>query len=84
VGKIVFWIVVVFGVLFALRLWNASKVRARRKDDSGDDARPPNAVGKMVRCMDCGVFLPQADATANAEGYRCGDAACPNRKGARR
>ena len=34
-GKIVFWLVVVFGVLFALRLWNVAKARALRKDAPG-------------------------------------------------
>ena len=79
-GKVVFWLVVVFGVLFALRMWNASKLRGTRKDTSGpDNANAPSATA-MIKCVDCGVFLPRTDATTAPDGYRCGDPACPNRK----
>jgi len=79
-GKVIFWLVVVFGVLFALRMWNAAKLRAERKDASGNaNPRAPTAT-PMIRCVDCGVFLPATDATTAPDGYRCGDPACPNRK----
>ena len=79
-GKVVFWLVVVFAVLFALRMWNAAKARAARKDAAGpDNARAPAATA-MIECVDCGVFLPRTDATNAPDGYRCGDPACPNRK----
>jgi hypothetical protein len=83
VGKLIFWIVIVFAVLFALRLWNATRINAARRDRTDTTGVPP-VVGKMVRCVDCGVFLPQSDAGSMSEGYRCGDAACPNRKNASR
>ena len=79
-GKIVFWLVVVFAVLFALRMWNTSKLRNARKDATGADAGKPPSATAMIKCVDCGVFLPQTDATQLPSGYRCGDPACPNRK----
>jgi len=79
-GKLIFWIVIVFAVLFALRLWNAAKARAGRAGAPGPaDSRPPPATA-MIECVDCGVFLPRTDATTTPSGYRCGDPACPNRK----
>jgi hypothetical protein len=75
-GKLIFWIVVVFGILFGLRLLNASKLR--RGHDAGSGGAP--AAMPMIRCVDCGVFLPRTDATTAPDGYRCGDPACPNRK----
>jgi hypothetical protein len=77
-GKVLFWIVVVFAVLFALRLYNAGK--AKRRGDAREARRKAGAAGvPMVRCARCGVFLPKADATAVATGYVCNDAACARR-----
>jgi hypothetical protein len=74
-GKIIFWVVVVFAILFVLRLWNSRKARA------GKAANAPGKTGKktpelMVRCNQCGVFLPQADARVTNDGYRCTDPGC--------
>jgi len=80
-GKLVFWLVVVFVALFALRLINASKHRARNRDRA---APPAGTVGAMIRCVDCGVYLPSADATAGPRGPLCGDAKCLERAGVRR
>ena len=77
-GKLIFWLVVVFVILFALRLVNASKQRARNR------ARAPGRVpevGAMARCVDCGVYLPLADVTAGPRGPLCGDAKCLERAG---
>jgi hypothetical protein len=79
-GKVIFWLVVVFGVLFALRMLNAAKARALRKDAPGADSSGGSAATPMIECVDCGVFLPRTDATNAPGGYRCGDPACPNRK----
>jgi len=74
-GKIVFWLVVVFVVLFALRLWNAAKARPprdageRRRDDPAKSAASAGAA--MVRCVECGVFLPKADARPVPQGFHC-------------
>ena len=72
-GKIVFWIVVVFVLLFALRLWNAAK--ARRRADAAQKAAK-GAVERMVRCQRCGVYFPRAEALVVDSGYICGDAKC--------
>jgi hypothetical protein len=76
-GKIVFWIVVFFVVLFALRLLNASKSKAREK---GRREAPKIAAEPTVRCVECGTYLPTADATKVATGYRCNDPACTRRR----
>ena len=71
-GKIILWIVVVFLILFALRMWNAAKARSRRARDRPSEP-PPQA---MVRCVQCGVFLPMPDALAATDGYRCQAPGC--------
>jgi hypothetical protein len=74
-GKLIFWIVVVFAILFLLRLWNARKARTRSGDSTAGKAgkKTPEL---MVRCEQCGVFLPQADARVTTGGYRCADPKC--------
>ncbi len=76
-GKIVFWIVIAFVVLFALRMVNVAKQKARRAKDGGR----PKAVESMVQCRNCGVFLPRPDATPTDGGYRCTDPRCLARSG---
>jgi hypothetical protein len=73
VGKIVFWLVVIFVGLFALRMYNVAKARRARPRARGDVPAP------MVRCGACGVFLPKPDAVETATGYRCQDPACATR-----
>jgi hypothetical protein len=78
-GKVLFWIVVIFAVLFVLRLYNAHKAK-QRADARRESPRKPDASGDpMVRCVRCGVFLPKAEATAVATGYVCADPACARR-----
>jgi hypothetical protein len=72
-GKIVFWLVVVFVVLFALRLLNGAKARARDARKAKGPGAPPAA---MVRCVECGVFLPQADARPVPTGFHCDTVNC--------
>jgi hypothetical protein len=79
-GKIVFWIVVFFVVLFALRLLNVAKTKARRDANRRERPKAIPPAEPTVRCSECGVFLPKADATAVATGYRCNDPACPRRR----
>ena len=79
-GKIIIWIVVVFVILFVLRLINSGK--ARRTDDRRAQAsEEKKATGTMVRCAECGVFLPKVDALPSPKGFRCGDPACAQRHG---
>jgi uncharacterized protein len=70
-GKLVFWIVVAFVVLFAVRLYGAAQAKKRRELDAAH-----GAAGPMVRCAKCGVFLPKADALKTADGYRCREPGC--------
>jgi hypothetical protein len=75
-GKIIFWLVVIFVVLFGLRLMNAGKAkrRAREAREAGPSAET------MVRCGQCGVFLPQGEARSVAGGYVCGAPGCAARR----
>jgi uncharacterized protein len=79
-GKILFWIAVIFAVLFVLRLYNAHK--AKQRAEAARNAERKKAVlegDPMVRCARCGVFLPKAEATAVSTGYVCADPACARR-----
>jgi hypothetical protein len=85
-GKIVFWLLVVFAALLVLRLVNASKQRARAdaaRDKAQDAARRASAPadGTMVRCAKCGTFVPQAEALpAPGGGFTCGEPGCGVRR----
>jgi ribosomal protein S26 len=78
VGKIIFWIVVFFAVLFVLRMINVAKSKAREKARQEAKQIPP--AEPTVRCIKCGTFLPASEATQVATGYRCNDPACANRR----
>ncbi|HEV8503278.1 MAG TPA: PP0621 family protein [Casimicrobiaceae bacterium] len=67
-GKLVFWLVLIFAALFVLRIANAAKARRR-----GNAQSPPAPGLPMVKCRDCGVFLPRADAVAAGDDFRCRD-----------
>lgn len=80
-GKIIFWLVIGFGALLALRLLNAAKSSSRGDANRGDAKRggTPRQRGRdaaIVRCVGCGVFLPRAEAIATPRGPTCGDARC--------
>ena len=72
-GKVLLWIVIVFAVLFVLRLVNAQKAKRRH------DQRANAPTQTMVRCVHCGVFVPRADAKPGPAGLTCGDPACLSR-----
>jgi hypothetical protein len=76
-GKVIFWLVVFFVVLLAMRLVNAANSRRRNGDARRKDAAP---AGPMLRCVDCGVYLPSADATQSPRGPLCGDPQCVHRR----
>ena len=73
-GKVVFWITIVFAVLFCLRLYNAGQLKRRNRRD----APPPAAdTGEaMVRCTRCGIYLPRSEAQLIEGKVRCRDQAC--------
>ncbi|MEO8740138.1 MAG: PP0621 family protein [Casimicrobiaceae bacterium] len=69
-SKIIAWLVLIFIVLFALRVINARKARNRHQRAADGAAAP------MVRCDRCGVFLPRTDALPVGAGYTCADGQC--------
>ena len=59
-GKIVFWLIVFFVGLLVVRLINVANSRsASRRSPKRDTATKDTA---MTRCVNCGVYLPRADA----------------------
>jgi len=76
-GKVIMWVVIVFAVLFVLRLINVAKAARKPLDPTP----PPPGEGKalMVKCVECGVYLPQAEARRGPRGPCCGDDACRER-----
>lgn len=76
-GKIVFWLVIVFGALLVLRLVNVAKAGSRASARTEAGRRRDDRDTTMVRCVGCGVFLPRAEATETPRGPTCGDARCP-------
>jgi hypothetical protein len=78
-GKIVFWLVVVFVVLLGLRLLNVANAK-RRRDEAAGKGRPASGGDHMVRCVRCGLYLPQAEAKSSAAGYVCADGRCADRR----
>lgn len=89
-GKIIFWIVVFFLVLLALRLVSVHKTRADAKERrEDDDAKRKAADGKrddapaqdsMIKCTRCGVFVPKASTVMASTGLVCSDKACGHRR----
>lgn len=75
-GKLIFWIVVIVGVLLIGRLANLAA--AKRRNGPGSPAAPP--AQPMVRCLRCGTFLPASDAKAAPGGHVCGDPGCTARR----
>ena len=71
-GKIIAWMIVIFLVLFALRLIGVRNAR-RRAAQQG----PPKPIGEpMVKCLSCGVFLPKSEARTVDGGYACASGGC--------
>jgi hypothetical protein len=80
-GKIVFWIVVFFVVLLALRLVNVAATKRRRDSERGQEERQRELTAEpTVRCAECGTFLPKSEAQPISNGYRCKDPGCPRRR----
>jgi hypothetical protein len=72
-GKIIFWLVLFFGVLLVLRLVNVAKARNRSSRPRDKSTQSP---APMVRCVKCGVFLPRSEARALPDGFHCGQPSC--------
>lgn len=71
-GKIILWLVVFFVVLLALRLVNVANSRSRSRGAGSAKAKD----APMVRCVNCGVYLPSTDARQSPRGPLCGDPQC--------
>ena len=76
-GKVIFWLVVVFVLLFVVRVISASKRNARRRTEAPPQAQVPET---MVRCLECGVYLPREEARSSSRGFQCRDGQCETRK----
>lgn len=76
-AKIVAWLILIFVVLFALRMISMRNTRARRR--AAEPEVKASAGAPMVRCVRCGVFLPRAEAVAVGDGHACADARCAQR-----
>jgi hypothetical protein len=74
-GKMIFWLVVFFAVLLVLRLINVANSRNRNR---AERTKPP--AGAMIQCVNCGVYLPSADARQGERGPVCGDPQCVKRR----
>ena len=74
-GKLIFWIIVIFAVLLVLRMFN---LRQQKKKHQADRAPGPSAAAgqPMVRCARCGVYLPRSDALLIDGTLRCHDKDC--------
>ena len=88
-GKIIFWIIVFFLVLLALRLVSVHKTRQDAKERREDAKARSSVQGKrddvpvqesMVKCARCGVFVPKSTAVMTSSGMACNDSACGHRR----
>ncbi len=89
-GKFIFWIVVFFLVLLALRLVSVHKTRADAKERREDDDAKRQATAakrddtpaqdSMIKCTRCGVFVPKATTVMASTGLVCNDKACGHRR----
>jgi len=79
-GKVIFWLVIVFAVLFGLRLLTAGKAKRRADDAKRAAEAGERPADTMVRCVRCGVFLPRAEAKPAPGGHVCADTKCAGRR----
>jgi hypothetical protein len=79
-AKIIAWLVLIFLVLFALRMIGMRNAKAQRKSgQGGNTARATSAkpgAEPMVRCIRCGVYLPRKEAREVSGGYACAAGEC--------
>lgn len=72
-GKILFWAVIIIGVLFITRLL-AHQAAKRESGAKNKKQAKPESLGKpeeMVRCANCGVHLPRSDALKQNDNFWC-------------
>jgi hypothetical protein len=68
--------IVIIVALLVRRLVTAMRKPDARQDDTAPPPESPEA--KLVRCVECGAFVPKADTVPVANGFRCG-AGCARR-----
>lgn len=72
-GKILFWAVVIVGVLLVTRLI-AHQAAKRQTSGNKKEKVQPESLGKpeeMVRCAGCGVYMPRSDAIKENNDFWC-------------
>lgn len=79
-SKLIFWLVIVFAVLFALRLINTAKAKKRAQAAAPPKAGPSPPIEETVRCTRCGTYLPRSEARYAPGGLTCGDPECSRRR----
>lgn len=67
-------IIVVVALLVRKLIRGASTKRAEPPAAAPGEAPAPEA--KLVRCVECGAFVPRAEALPAPNGFRCGGAGC--------
>jgi len=68
-------VIVVVVVLLARKIFKGASTNRADTVEGAPDATPtPEA--KLVRCVECGAFVPRADALPAPSGFRCGGAGC--------
>lgn len=72
-GKLLFWAVVILGVLFAARLLARSGGRQGAKPAPPPGNTPDmSSAEAMVRCEHCGIHLPRSEAYLSNGRTWCG------------
>ena len=67
--------IIVVVALLVRRALKGPKPAGSGQDASGSADRASEA--KLVRCVECGAFVPKAEAVAVPNGFRCGAGCAP-------
>ncbi|HSS71756.1 MAG TPA: PP0621 family protein [Casimicrobiaceae bacterium] len=70
--KLIAWIILIFVVLFALRMIGVRNARKRARAS----ATTKQIAEPMVRCLRCGIFLPRNEARPVDGGFACTSGSC--------
>jgi hypothetical protein len=63
-------------LLIAIIVVIALLVRKLVKGRRATTPDTPDPQAKLVQCVECGAFVPRADALPVPNGFRCGGAGC--------
>ncbi len=78
-GKILFWAVVIIGILFLTRLLASHTAKGQSKqpplsnnqNKQKKQGQPLGEPEEMVRCAKCGVYMPRSEAIRQSEQFWC-------------